>query len=114
VGVTPDQVRAVAALARLDLEGEQAIAMAEQLSRILDHMRELEAVDLENVDPTAPEPERAPVRADHPAPDPLAFPPADMAPGWDHGFFTLPRLPALGDAARVSGASGPDDAPEAS
>lgn len=106
MGVTPDQVSAVAALARLDLDGEQVAAMARQLTRILDHMAELEAADLEDAEPPPPVPDRAPMRSDDPAPDPLAFPPARMAPAWDHDFFTLPRLPAMGDA------TGAEPAPE--
>jgi aspartyl-tRNA(Asn)/glutamyl-tRNA(Gln) amidotransferase subunit C len=98
VAVTPDQVSAVAALARLELDDEQAVAMARQLTRILDHMAELGAVDMGGAEPVSPVPERAPLRSDDPAPDPLAFSPARMAPAWDQGFFTVPRLPALGNA----------------
>ncbi len=46
-----DEVRRVAALARLKLSVEEEQLFAGQLSAILDHVRELEALDLSGVPP---------------------------------------------------------------
>lgn len=99
MGVTPQDVRRVADLARLDLETGQVEGLARQLTGILGHMAELQDAAVDDVAGAPPEPNAAPLRSDESTSDPLAFPPRDMAPAWAHGFFTLPRLPALGDAA---------------
>lgn len=46
-----DEVRRVAALARLKLSAEEELLFAGQLSAILDHVRELEALDVSGVPP---------------------------------------------------------------
>jgi aspartyl-tRNA(Asn)/glutamyl-tRNA(Gln) amidotransferase subunit C len=46
-----DEVRRVAALARLKLSPEEELLFAGQLSAILDHVRELEALDVSGVPP---------------------------------------------------------------
>jgi hypothetical protein len=38
------------------------------------------------------------LRADEPGADPLHVPPADLAPAWHAGFFTVPRLPSHRDS----------------
>jgi hypothetical protein len=32
---------------------------------------------------------------DEPPPDGLAYPPSEIAPDWQDGFFTVPRLDAM-------------------
>jgi len=49
--LTIDQVRRVAALARLKLSEEEERLFAGQLSAILDHVRDLESLDLAGVPP---------------------------------------------------------------
>jgi aspartyl-tRNA(Asn)/glutamyl-tRNA(Gln) amidotransferase subunit C len=46
-----DEVRRIARLARLRLSPEEETAFAGQLSAILDHVRQLEALDVSGVEP---------------------------------------------------------------
>jgi aspartyl-tRNA(Asn)/glutamyl-tRNA(Gln) amidotransferase subunit C len=50
--ITPDEVRYVAALARLDLSGAEVEAMTGQLDRILDYVDKLNELDTSGVEPT--------------------------------------------------------------
>lgn len=49
--LTPDQVRKVAALSRLTLSEADVATYTRQLGSILDHMRQLAALDLTDVEP---------------------------------------------------------------
>jgi len=51
--LTPDEVRHVAALARLGLTDEEVIRMGDQLSSILEHIAVLDRVDTSSIHPTA-------------------------------------------------------------
>ena len=51
--VTPEQVDHVAALARLGISQEERTRFAEQLSGILDHFQALQALNTEDIPPTA-------------------------------------------------------------
>lgn len=51
--LTPDQVRNVAMLARLQIDAEQEQAYARELSGILDVVDRLEAADTDGVEPMA-------------------------------------------------------------
>lgn len=71
------------------------------MNDILEHFGELASADLAGI---APEPATswpAPVRPDTAPPDPLALPPSALAPAWEAGFFTVPRLAALDAAEQV-------------
>jgi len=104
VSVTREQVREIAALARLRLTEAEAEKFAVQLSEILDHVAELSgAVPEETVD-AGTEEDVSPLRDDEPGADPLAFPPLELAPDWRGGFFTVPRLAEM---------DGDPDGPEA-
>jgi aspartyl-tRNA(Asn)/glutamyl-tRNA(Gln) amidotransferase subunit C len=46
-----DEVRRIAALARLRLSAEEERTFADQLSAILDHVRQLEELDVSGVEP---------------------------------------------------------------
>jgi aspartyl-tRNA(Asn)/glutamyl-tRNA(Gln) amidotransferase subunit C len=93
--VTRADVDAIAALARLRLDPDEADRMAGQLTAILDHMDELRAVAVAGVPPFAiAAADVAPPRSDDMAPDPLSREPGSVAPAWQQGFFTVPRLPA--------------------
>lgn len=91
-----ERVVAIAALARLDLTDEEADRFAAQLSDILDHVADLEAADAATTGSDAPD---APTvtRPDEPGSDELTAPPSSFAPAWSEGFFTVPRLEAMGD-----------------
>ena len=105
MALTPEEVRRLAVLARITLSDAAAEALAAQLTDVLDHVEALEApsddepttsdrVPPSNPDPTGRETLRAPLRADVPGADTLDRPPADFAPEWRDGFFTVPRLPS--------------------
>ncbi|HYQ81200.1 MAG TPA: Asp-tRNA(Asn)/Glu-tRNA(Gln) amidotransferase subunit GatC [Anaeromyxobacteraceae bacterium] len=51
MALTREEVRRIAALARLELEPEEEARMAQQLSAILDYVRQLEALDVSAVEP---------------------------------------------------------------
>lgn len=66
--IGPSDVAQVAVLARLALSEEEAQAMAKDLEQILRHVRSLDAVDTEGVEPTLHGFELAtPLRPDRPA-----------------------------------------------
>jgi len=53
VALTPEDVDHVAALARLGITPDERQRFAEQLSGILEHFQALQALDTENIPPTA-------------------------------------------------------------
>ena len=53
MALTPEQVEHVAALARLGISEAERLRFAEQLSGILDHFQALQALDTEDIPPTA-------------------------------------------------------------
>jgi aspartyl-tRNA(Asn)/glutamyl-tRNA(Gln) amidotransferase subunit C len=108
VAISAEQVREVAALARLRLEPGDAERFAAQLGGILDHMDGLRTLDLADVPPFATAVGAAPpARRDSPGADALLLPPAAFAPAWKEGFFTVPRLAAQrGPGADVGAGEG--------
>jgi aspartyl-tRNA(Asn)/glutamyl-tRNA(Gln) amidotransferase subunit C len=91
--VTVDDVRHVAALARLGLDDDRARALAAELDTILRHMAVLSSVETEGI----PEHGQAsvaalPLRPDQGPPIPMARVPAEFAPRMRDGFFLVPRL----------------------
>jgi aspartyl-tRNA(Asn)/glutamyl-tRNA(Gln) amidotransferase subunit C len=95
--ITRDDVAHVARLARLRLADEELDRFTGQLAAVLEHARDVEALDLADVPPTAhPYPLRNVLRPDEPGPsldrdDVLA-----QAPAADGGRFAVP--PVLGEA----------------
>ena len=51
--ISEDDVRHVARLARLDVTDDEVALFAEQLGAVLDHARDVEALDTSDVPPTA-------------------------------------------------------------
>lgn len=94
--VSLDDVRHVAALARLGLTDEQARALAADLTGILEHMAVLQDVDTSGVDEHSASGDAMPLRDDHGPPVPLTDPPAAFAPQMRDGFFIVPRLSTHG------------------
>ncbi len=93
-----EEVRRIAALARLRLSPEEERTFAGQLSAILDHVRQLEELDVSSVEPmthalAAREAEAAPaLRADEVH---ASLSPADAlanAPAREGTFFKVPRI----------------------
>lgn len=93
MSVTVDDVRHIAALARLGVEEERIPRLVAELNTILEHMEELRRIDTEGV--IAAEGLGAggtPLREDAGEPVPLALPREAFAPLMRDGFFLVPRL----------------------
>jgi aspartyl-tRNA(Asn)/glutamyl-tRNA(Gln) amidotransferase subunit C len=103
VAVTIDDVRHIAALARLGLSDEHAQSLVRELNTILEHMDVLSRVDTEGVDDGAGSGARAmPLRADVGPPIPLDRAREEIAPRMQDGFFLVPRLSTHDDAGAAS------------
>lgn len=95
--ITADDVAKVASLARLTLSDDELHTFTGQLQSILDHARDVEALELDDVPPTS-----------HPYPLTNVFRPDEVVPGVDRdevlgqapaaedGMFRVP--PVLGEA----------------
>jgi aspartyl-tRNA(Asn)/glutamyl-tRNA(Gln) amidotransferase subunit C len=93
MAVSAEELRQVAALARLRLTPEEMERLQLQLGDILGHIEQLLAIDVDphSAAPLALEPVPA-VRDDVPGADALVHPLAEIAPEWRDGFFTVPRV----------------------
>jgi aspartyl-tRNA(Asn)/glutamyl-tRNA(Gln) amidotransferase subunit C len=93
VAITREEVKRVAALARLRLAPDEEARLTADLDHILDAFERLKSVDTSGVDPTAHvEVVGAPLREDQ-----VANPPADdallaNAPARDGRFFRVPKI----------------------
>lgn len=97
MAVTPEEVMYIARLARLELTPEEVERFTPQLNRVLAHAAELAEVDVGGIAPVGGVAEwHAPLRNDEPARDALAYPPEQLSEYFTAGFFTVPRVPALG------------------
>ena len=118
MAVSIEEIRYMAALARLRLREGEAERMARDMSSILEYMAVLGAVDFE-AEPVPRSLRGAARPADEDSgaarepssglearPDPLALPLSRLAPEWKDGLFLVPRLPGV--------AGRPDEAGEAS
>ena len=95
--ITPEEVRYVAALARLDLTDEEVAHFSTQLSVVLDHIDAIRALDLHEVPPMAHAFELANVlRQDTPRPGVDRDEVLAQAPAAEDGRFRVPRI--LGEA----------------
>ena len=89
------EVRRIAALARLELSEEEERTFAVQLSRILDHVAQLEELDVSEVEPMThalAQGEAAPLRGDEVRP---SLPPDEAlanAPAREGTCFKVPRI----------------------
>ena len=93
MSVSLDEVRHIAALARLGISDEGAERAAEELSSILAHMQVLSRVDDESDARAAGDPDSGrTLRADVGPPIPLLRAPAFFAPAMRDGYFLVPRL----------------------
>lgn len=103
MNVTRDDVEHIARLARLRLDAGELERFTRELNAILAHVEALEEVDVSGVDGVGGVADEVPPpRGDGGEPDELRALPERFAPAWRDGFFTLPRLAALG---------GDDDSP---
>jgi|SRR3954468_17158057 aspartyl-tRNA(Asn)/glutamyl-tRNA(Gln) amidotransferase subunit C len=103
MSVSIDDVRHIAALARLGLTDERAQALVGELNGILAHMDVLTKVDTEDIEPvTGIGASGAPLREDRGPPQPLEHSIETFAPKLENGFFLVPRLATHEDAGEAS------------
>src|SRR5512138_1212931 len=93
MSVSLDDVRHVAALARLGLSADRANALVAELNTILGHMDVLSKVDTSGIEPVAGVGAAgAPLRPDAGPAVQLARRIEEFAPRTADGFFLVPRL----------------------
>jgi aspartyl-tRNA(Asn)/glutamyl-tRNA(Gln) amidotransferase subunit C len=102
VSVTRDDVRHIAALARLGVADDRLDALARELSGILDHMQVLQQVDVAGAAlGTEPGAAGMTLRPDVEGSVPLARTREEFAPTTREGFFLVPRLATHDDDAEA-------------
>jgi aspartyl-tRNA(Asn)/glutamyl-tRNA(Gln) amidotransferase subunit C len=88
-----DDVAHVAGLARLSLSAEELDMFTGQLARVIDHARDVAALDVADVPPTAhPLPIRNVYRHDEPWPGLERDEVLAVAPAVEDGRFKVPRI----------------------
>ena len=93
MAVTIDDVRHIAALARLGLDDDRAMLLVRELNTILGHMDELSKVDIAGVqEAIGVGAQGLPVRHDSGPPFPLERSMDSFAPSLRDGFLLVPRL----------------------
>ena len=93
MAVTIDDVRHIAALARLGLTDERAALLMAEMNTILGHMEALSKVNTDGVQEAVGVGARGlPLREDGGMPIPLARSLDAFAPSLRDGFFLVPRL----------------------
>jgi aspartyl-tRNA(Asn)/glutamyl-tRNA(Gln) amidotransferase subunit C len=102
VSISLDEVRHIAALARLGLDDAEAASIAAELSSILDHMEVLSRATTGGAASGADQERSMPLRRDAGPPIPLVLTPNDMAPDFRDGFFLVPRLATHEDVESTS------------
>ena len=103
MSISLDDVRHIAALARLGLSAERTEAIAAELNTILAHMDVLSRVDTAGTQGVAGAGAAAvPLRPDCGPPIPLARTPEAFAPAMRDGFFLVPRLTTHEDSEAIS------------
>jgi len=103
VAVTLDDVRHIAALARLGLSDDRAASLVAELNTILEHMDVLSKVDTTGIEPFAGIGAAGlPLRPDVGPPIPLARERDAFAPSMRDGFFLVPRLSTHEDPEATS------------
>lgn len=100
MAIGPEDVRHIAALARLAVPGSRVPELVSQLNGILSHMDALGQVDTTHATAAEGAGDAAmPLRADIGPPIPLVRPLASFAPQMRDGLLLVPRLATHGDAA---------------
>ncbi len=93
MSIRREDVRRIAALARLELEADELERTAGELSAILDFVETLGNLDLEGCEPSAFAPADAPLREDRPNGRRLSNAAAlAAAPAAEDGFFLVPPI----------------------
>ena len=105
--VSEQELRRIAALARLGLEPARVPALVEELNAILGHMAVLQRVDTSRTAPVVGVGAGGmPLRADQGPAYQLAQPLAAFAPATRGGFLVVPRLATHADAGGDGAAAG--------
>jgi aspartyl-tRNA(Asn)/glutamyl-tRNA(Gln) amidotransferase subunit C len=100
MSVSADEVRHIAALARLGVADDKVATLAAELSSILEHMVVLRGADTADLpDDDLENRGKLPLRPDSGAPLPLTRSRDDFAPASRDGFFLVPRLATHEDEA---------------
>src|SRR5688572_27616004 len=95
--ISRDDVAHVARLARLDLTSDELERFTEQLGAVLEHARDVEALDVDDVPPTShPLPMQNVLRSDEVRPSLDRDEVLAAAPSVEDGRFRVP--PVLGEA----------------
>mgnify|MGYP001209801457 CR=1 FL=1 len=93
MAVTLEDVRAVAALARLEFSAEEEERLTGELNRILHYMEKLSELDTERVEPTS---HVVPIKNAFRKDEIRAFPVHEdllaPAPQRENGYFKVPRI----------------------
>lgn len=93
MALTLDEVRHIAALARLALESEELERYAGQLSAVLEYASRLTKIDTSEIAPTASVlPMQAPLRPDIVRPSPPRELMLSNAPEQERGLFRVPPV----------------------
>jgi len=93
LAITREEVLHVARLARLSLSGEESATMEEQLGKILEHIRQLDRLDTDDVVPTSHAVEMGtPLRDDEVSPFHDKEEILKNAPDREGDFFRVPRI----------------------
>ena len=93
MAIRREDVERIAELARLRIPEDRLEKMAGELSGILDFVAQLDALDLEGMEPTTFAPAEAPLRADRPDGRRLTNEQALAgAPAKEDGFFLTPPI----------------------
>lgn len=90
MGVTPDDVRRMAALARIGVPEERLVQLVGELDGILVHMAALAQVTARAPDTVTAD--GMPLAPDEPMPLPLTRRREAFAPDMRDGYFVVPRL----------------------
>lgn len=88
--ITPDDVRAIARLARLELSDEEVERFGAEMAKILDYVAQLEEV--ETASAAGPEDPDRPLRPDVVEPWPDPKPLHEAAPEIEDGYVKVPRV----------------------
>jgi aspartyl-tRNA(Asn)/glutamyl-tRNA(Gln) amidotransferase subunit C len=103
MAVSIDDVRHIAALARLGLSDERAASLVHELNGILKHMDVLDRVSTGDVEPvTGIGASGTPLREDEERSAPVEYAIEMFAPKVEQGFFLVPRLATHEDASEES------------
>lgn len=93
MGISKDEVRHIAKLARLELSDEEVEKFASQLSQILDHAAKVRELNLEGLEPLAHAVDRVNVfREDEVKPGLSREDALLNAPDKEDGFFKIPPI----------------------